>query len=40
MSIPRRYFDKSIVPAFGTKAVRDVTPEDVRSIIWRNGLDG
>ena len=40
VSIPRRYFDKSIVPAFGTKAVRDVTPEDVRSIIWRNGLDG
>ena len=33
LTIPRRYFDKSIVPAIGTKAVRDVTTEDVRAII-------
>ncbi len=33
-TIPRRYFDKSIVPAIGTKPVRDVTTEDVRAIIW------
>ena len=38
--IPRRYFDKSIVPAIGTKAVRDVTTEDVRTIIWRKKEEG
>jgi hypothetical protein len=40
LTIPRRYFDKSIVPAIGTKAVRDVTTEDVRAIIWRKKDDG
>ena len=40
ISIPRRYFDKSIVPAIGTKAVRDVTTEDVRTIIWRKKEEG
>lgn len=34
VSIPRRYFDKSVIPAIGSKAVRDVTTEDVRAIIW------
>lgn len=38
--IPRRYFDKSIVPAIGTKAVRDVTTEDVRAIIWKKKDEG
>jgi integrase len=33
-TIPRRYIDKAIVPAIGKKAMRDVTTEDVRSIIW------
>lgn len=32
---PRRYLDKDILPFIGTKAMRDVTTEDVRSIIWR-----
>ena len=40
LTSPRRYFDKSILPAIGTKAVRDVTTEDVRSIIWRKKDEG
>ena len=40
LTIPRRYFDKSIVPAIGSKAVRDVTTEDVRAIIWRKKDEG
>lgn len=40
LTIPRRYFDKSIVPAIGTKAVGAVTTEDVRSIIWRKKDEG
>jgi len=40
VTIPRRYFDKSIVPAIGAKAVRDVTTEDVRSIIWKKKDQG
>jgi integrase len=34
-TIPRRYLDKDIIPAIGDKAVKDVTTEDVRAIIWR-----
>lgn len=40
VSIPRRYFDKSIIPAIGTKPVRDVTTEDVRAIIWKKKDEG
>lgn len=40
LTIPRRYFDKSIVPAIGTKAVSDVTTEDVRAIIWKKKDEG
>jgi integrase len=40
LTIPRRYFDKSIVPAIGAKPVRDVTTEDVRAIIWRKKDEG
>ncbi len=40
VSIPRRYFDKSIVPTIGCKAVRDVTTEDVRAIIWKKKDEG
>lgn len=39
-TIPRRYFDKAIVPAIGNKLVRDVTSEDVRAIIWRKKDEG
>jgi integrase len=40
LSIPRRYFDKSIIPAIGAKPVREVTTEDVRAIIWRKKDEG
>lgn len=40
VAIPRRYFDKAIVPAIGTKPVRDVTTEDVRAIIWKKKDEG
>ena len=40
LTTPRRYFDKSIVPGIGNKAVRDVTTEDVRSIIWKKKDEG
>jgi integrase len=40
ITIPRRYFDKAIVPAIGGKPVRDVTTEDVRAIIWKKKDEG
>jgi integrase len=40
ITTPRRYFDKSIVPAIGDKHVRDVTTDDVRAIIWRKKDEG
>ena len=40
ITIPRRYFDKAIVPAIGNKPVRDVTTEDVRAIIWKKKDEG
>lgn len=40
LTIPRRYFDKAIVPSIGSKAVREVTTEDVRAIIWRKKDQG
>ncbi len=39
-TIPRRYFDKSIVPAIGNLAVRDVTTENVRAVIWKKKDEG
>lgn len=40
IKMPRRYFDKAIVPFIGAKPVRDVTTEDVRAIIWRKKDEG
>jgi integrase len=40
IKLPRRYFDKSIVPAIGATPVRDVTTEDVRAIIWSKKDEG
>ncbi|RIQ34685.1 site-specific integrase [Bordetella avium] len=34
ITLPKRYVDKSILPAIGNKAVSEVTVEDVRAIIW------
>lgn len=39
-TIPRRYMDKAILPFIGSKAVRDVTTEDVRTIIWKKKAEG
>lgn len=40
LTSPRRYFDKSILPAIGAKPVRDVTTDDVRAIIWKKKDEG
>jgi integrase len=40
VKLPRRYFDKEIVPAIGAKPVRDVTTEDVRAVIWKKKDEG
>ncbi len=40
ITIPRRYFDKAIVPAIGNKPVRDVSTEDVRAIAWKKKGEG
>lgn len=40
LTIPRRYFDKSITPAIGGKSVSEVTTEDVRAVIWRKKEEG
>ncbi|QII87424.1 tyrosine-type recombinase/integrase [Bordetella hinzii] len=34
ITLPKRYVDKSILPAIGNKPVSAVTVEDVRAIIW------
>jgi integrase len=39
-TIPRRYFDKAIVPAIGGTPVRNVTTEEVRAIIWKKKDEG
>lgn len=36
----RRYFDNDILPHIGDKPMKDVTTEDVRSIIWRKKEHG
>lgn len=40
VKIPRRYFDKAIVPAIGSKPIHDVTTEDIRAIVWRKKDEG
>lgn len=40
ITTPRRYMDKSVLPAIGEKAVSAVTTEDVRAIIWRKKDEG
>lgn len=39
-TIPRRYFEKSILPAIGQKPVGEVSTDDVRTIIWRKKAEG
>ena len=38
--MPRRYLEKDILPHIGSKPVRDITAEDVRSVIWRKKEQG
>jgi integrase len=38
--MPRRYFEKDIVPNIGTKQVREITAEDIRSVVWRKKEQG
>jgi integrase len=40
VTMPRRYLDKSILPIIGPKPVRDVTTEDVRTVIWKKKDEG
>lgn len=39
-TIPRRYLDKDIYPAIGSKLLADVSTEDARSIIWTKKAHG
>ena len=40
LTMPRRYLEKDILPHIGSKPVRDITAEDVRSVIWRKKEQG
>lgn len=39
-TMPRRYLDKDILPHIGNKPIKDLTAEDVRSVIWRKKGQG
>lgn len=39
-TLPRRYFDKSIVPALGHLQMQEVSVDDVRSVIWAKKEQG
>jgi len=38
--MPRRYLEKDIVPHIGDKQVKALTPENVRSVIWKKKEQG
>ena len=40
LTMPRRYLEKDILPHIGSKPIRDITAEDVRSVIWRKKEQG
>lgn len=40
VTMPRRYLDRSILPAIGDKPVRAVTTVDVRAVIWAKKDEG
>ena len=40
VTMPQRYLEKDILPHIGSKPVRDITAEDVRSVIWRKKEQG
>src|SRR5690606_39069330 len=39
-TIPRRYLDKDIVPHIGAKQTREITADEVRSVVWRTKQQG
>lgn len=39
-TMPRRYLEKDILPYIGGKPIKDITAEDVRSVIWRKKDQG
>lgn len=39
-TIPRRYLEKDVEPYIGTKQVREIAAEDVRSVVWRKKQQG
>ncbi|GAA4333197.1 hypothetical protein GCM10023144_24220 [Pigmentiphaga soli] len=38
--MPHRYLEKDILPHIGSKPVRNITAEDVSSVIWRKKEQG
>lgn len=40
VTMPHRYLEKDILPHIGSKPIRDITAEDVRSVIWRKKEQG
>lgn len=40
VTMPRHYLEKDILPHIGSNPVRDITAEDVRSVIWRKKEQG
>jgi integrase len=39
-TMPRRYLEKDILPHIGDKPIKDITVEDVRSVIWKKKEQG
>jgi integrase len=39
-TMPRRYLEKDILPHIGNKAIKELTTEDVRRVIWRKKEHG
>jgi len=39
-TMPRRYLEKDILPYIGSMPIKDITAEDVRSVIWRKKDQG
>jgi integrase len=39
-TMPRRYLEKDIIPHIGEKPIKEITAEDVRSVIWKKKEQG
>lgn len=39
-TMPRRYLEKDILPYIGEKPIKEITAEDVRSVIWKKKEQG